>query len=155
MRRLTTINQISLVLLLLTLFQQNGRAQDHPLPTTKVLVKAYKITGTSVIDGAELESLVAPHVGRDMELAELEKVAELVTAELKDRGYSLARAYIPAQDIEDGIVEVAVVEGKVGEIFIKGNESYSTGIYQARLQSGCRRGRHQAQFPRKVPPIAE
>src|SRR4249920_2372941 len=80
-RGLATINQISLVLLLLTLFQQNGRAQDHPLPTTKVLVKAYKITGTSVIDGAELESLVAPHVGREMNLAELEKVAELVTAE--------------------------------------------------------------------------
>ena len=125
-RGLRTINQISLVLLLLTLFQQNGRAQDHPLPTTKVLVKAYKITGTSVIDGAELESLVAPHVGRDMELAELEKVAELVTAEFKDRGYSLARAYIPAQEIKDGIVEIAVLEGRVGEIIVKGNKNYSS-----------------------------
>ena len=124
-RRLRTINQISLVLLLLTLFQQNGRAQDHPLPTTKVLVKAYKITGASVIDGAELESLVAPHVGTDMELAELEKVAELLTAEFKDRGYSLARAYIPAQEIKDGIVEIAVLEGRVGEIIVKGNQNYS------------------------------
>ena len=119
-RGVTTINQISLVLLLLTLFQQYGRAQDHPLPTTKVLVKAYKITGTSVIDGAELEFLVAPHVGRDMELAELEKVAELVTAEFKDRGYSLARAYIPPQEIKDGIVEIAVLEGRVGEIIVRG-----------------------------------
>jgi hemolysin activation/secretion protein len=124
--RLRTINQISLVLLLLTLFQQNGRAQDHPPPTTKVLVKAYKITGTSVIDAAEVESLVAPYVGRDMGLAELERVAELVTAEFKDRGYSLARAYIPAQDIKDGIVEIVVVEGKVGEIIVKGNQNYST-----------------------------
>jgi hemolysin activation/secretion protein len=125
-RRVTTIVQISLVLLLVTLFQQNGRAQDYPLPTTRVLVKAYKITGTSIIDRAELESLVAPHVGRDMELAELEKVAELVTAEFKERGYSLARAYIPVQEIKDGIVEIAVLEGKLGEIIVKGNKNYSS-----------------------------
>ena len=124
-RALRTINRISLVLLLLTLFQQTGRAQDHP-PTTKVLVKAFKITGASVIDGAELESLVAPHVGRDMGLAELEEIAGLVTAEFGDRGYTLARAYIPAQDIKDGIVEIVVVEGKVGEIIVKGNKNYST-----------------------------
>src|SRR4029453_4968152 len=124
-RGFRTINQISLVILLLTLFQQSGRAQDHP-PTTKVLVKGYKITGTSVIDGTELESLVAPHVGRDMGLAELEKVAGLVTAEFVDRGLLLARAYIPAQDIKNGIVEIVVVEGKVGEIIVKGNKNYST-----------------------------
>src|SRR5499426_1285115 len=123
---LRTINQISLVLSLLILFQQNGRAQDHPPPTTHVLVKAYKITGANVIDGTELESLVAPHVGRDMGLAELEEIAGLVTAEFGDRGYTLARAYIPAQDIKDGIVEIVVVEGKVGEIIVKGNKNYST-----------------------------
>jgi hemolysin activation/secretion protein len=90
------------------------------------LVKAFKISGASVIDGAELESLVAPHVGRDMGLAELEEIAGLVTAEFGDRGYTLARAYIPAQDIKDGIVEIVVVEGKVGEIIVKGNKNYST-----------------------------
>ena len=125
-RPLRTTHQLLVLLLLLTFFHQNGRAQDHPPPTTHVLVKAYKITGTSVIDGTELESLVAPYVGRDMGLAELEKVAELVTAEFKDRGYSLARAYIPSQDIKDGVVEIGVVEGKVGEIIVTGNKNYST-----------------------------
>jgi hemolysin activation/secretion protein len=76
------------------------------------LVKAYKISRT--IDGTELESLVVPYVGSDMGLAELEKVAEVVTAELKDRGYSLARAYIPPQDTNDGVMEIVVVEGKSG-----------------------------------------
>jgi hemolysin activation/secretion protein len=61
-----------------------------------------------------------------MGLAELEEIAGLVTAEFGDRGYTLARAYIPAQDIQDGIVEIVVVEGKVGEIIVKGNKNYST-----------------------------
>jgi len=88
------------------------------------LVKAYKITGTSVMAGAELGSIVAPYVGREMDLTELEKVADLVTTEFRDRGYSLARAYIPAQEIKDGIVEIAVLEGKVGEIIVRGNQNY-------------------------------
>ena len=125
-RSLTTIVQISLVLLLVTLFQQNARAQDSPLPTTRVLVKAYKITGTSVIAAAELESIVAPYVGREMDLTELEKVAYVVTTALRDKGYSLARAYIPAQEIKDGNLEIAVLEGKVGEIIVRGNQNYSS-----------------------------
>ena len=125
-RSVTTINQISLMLLLLTLFQQDGQAQDYPLSTTKVLVKAYKITETSVMATADLGSIVAPYVGREMELTDLEKVADLVTAEFRDRGYSLARAYIPTQEIKDGIVEIAVLEGRVGEIIVKGNKNYSS-----------------------------
>ena len=124
-RSLTTINQIWLVVLLLTLFQQSARAQDHP-PTTKVLVKAYKINGTSVIASAELESIVAPYVGREMDLTELEKVADVVTTALRDKGYSLARAYIPAQEIKDGNLEIAVLEGRVGEIIVRGNQNYSS-----------------------------
>jgi hemolysin activation/secretion protein len=90
------------------------------------LVKAYKINGTSVIASAELESIVAPYVGREMDLTELEKVADVVTTALRDKGYSLARAYIPAQEIKDGNLEIAVLEGRVGEIIVRGNQNYSS-----------------------------
>ncbi len=115
-----------LVALLLTSFQQSAPGQDHPPETTKVWVKAYKITPTSVIAPAELESIVAPYVGREMDFAELEKVADVVTDAFRDRGYSLVRAYIPAQEIKDGTVEVAILEGKVGEIIVRGNQNYSS-----------------------------
>ena len=137
---LTTINQISLIALLLALFQQNAHAQDHPPPTTKVLVKAYKITGINVMAAAELESNLAPYVGREMDLADIEKVAEVVAAELRDRGYSLARAYIPAQEIKDGTVEIAVLEGRVGDIIVKGNQNYSSEFIKRGLTAVVRDG---------------
>ena len=61
-----------------------------------------------------------------MDLPELEKVADVVTAAFRERGYSLVRAYIPAQEIKDGIVEIAVSEGRVGEIIVRGNKNYSS-----------------------------
>jgi hemolysin activation/secretion protein len=129
-RSLTTINRLSTVVLLLALLQPTVQAQDHPPPATKVLVKAYRITGTSVIATADLEPIVAPYVGREMDLTELGNLAEVVTAALREKGYSLARAYIPAQEIRDGIVEIAVLEGRVGDIIVKGNKNYSSEFIQ-------------------------
>jgi POTRA domain, ShlB-type len=40
------------------------------------------------------------------------KVAVRVTGLYRDRGYFLARAYLPAQEIEGGIVRIAVLEGR-------------------------------------------
>jgi hemolysin activation/secretion protein len=137
---ITPIIQLWLIVPLLTLFPQNAYAGGYPPSTTKVLVKAYRITGTSVIDGAELESTVAPYVGREMELTDLEKVADLVTAEFRDKGYSLARAHIPAQEIQDGVVEIAVLEGRLGEIIVKGNRNYSTEFIKRGLAPVVRDG---------------
>lgn len=38
----------------------------------------------------------------------------------------LETAYIPQQDIRFGVVEAAVLEGRVGEITVSGNRHYST-----------------------------
>jgi hemolysin activation/secretion protein len=43
----------------------------------------------------------------------------------REKGYFLARAYIPEQKIEAGIVEIRVVEGFVGQIVLSGNSLYS------------------------------
>lgn len=61
-----------------------------------------------------------------MGLPELQKLADLITDEYRERGYVLARAYIPAQEIKEGVVEIAILEGRVGEIIIKDNKHYST-----------------------------
>jgi hemolysin activation/secretion protein len=127
-------------MLLLTLLPQNARAQDHTPPTTKVLVKAYKLTGANVINSAELESIVAPYVGREMDLTELEKVADVVTTAFRDNGYGLARAYIPVQEIKDGIIEIKVLEGKAGEIIVKGNKNYSSEFIKRGLTAVVRDG---------------
>jgi hemolysin activation/secretion protein len=79
-----------------------------------------------MIGTAALAPIVDSYAEKDMDLSELQEVADLITAEFKRRGYILARAYIPEQEIKDGIVEIAVLEGRVGEIVVKGNKNYST-----------------------------
>ena len=92
---------------------------------TKVWIKSIRITGNQAIRTEEFERIVKPYTGNELDLSELKKIADLVSEEYRSRGYLLARAYIPEQEIQDGAVDIAVLEGKVGEIIVKGNKNYS------------------------------
>jgi hemolysin activation/secretion protein len=124
---LPKIIKISPLALFFMLHGADLRAQEIATPAVaKVRIRSVKVTGNHVISTEELKPVLQPYAEKELDFSELEKIAGDITEEYRKRGYTLARAYIPAQDIEDGVVEVTVLEGKVGAIFIKGNESYST-----------------------------
>lgn len=93
--------------------------------SVRVTVKAVRVTGSLVATAAELEALVADLVG-ERSLAELDAGAARITAWYRQRGYAVARAYLPAQEIKDGVVVVNVLEGVIGKVQINN---------QARLSS--------------------
>ena len=92
----------------------------------RLLVKGFSFSGNTAIEQADLESLTQPYVGRSLNLPELEAVAQLVTDLYRQKGYTLATAYIPQQDIKLGIVLISILEGRVGDILVTGNRHYST-----------------------------
>src|SRR5262245_35194994 len=102
----------------------------EPEKGAKVLVKEIKITGTEAIPVAELEPIVAPFIGKEADLAELRKAADAITDEYRNRGYNLARAIVPEQDLSSGVIEIRVLEAKIGQITVEGNRYYSTKLIE-------------------------
>lgn len=84
----------------------------------KIPVSEVRITGTTRFTPDELAPVVADSVGKELTLPELDEVAARITRFYRDQGYFLAAAYIPAQDIKNGVVEIAVLEGKYGAVNI-------------------------------------
>ena len=87
-----------------------------PLEETgkKLLVKGFRFTGNEgLATSAELSDLLKDAIGKEMGLANLRRLADRVTKYLHKRGWFLARAYIPQQEIRDGIVEIAIVAGRL------------------------------------------
>lgn len=82
----------------------------------RVTVKGLRISGQSVFPEAELLALVHDGIGKELSLAELNQLAARITRYYRQRGYLVARAYLPAQDIRDGRVEIAVLEGRLGKV---------------------------------------
>lgn len=90
---------------------QSGGASD-----TKILVKQVSVTGATLFTSEQLVDVVGDLVNREASLAELYEAANRITAHYQSKGYLLARAYLPPQEIKQGRVEIAVLEGRVGAV---------------------------------------
>ena len=87
----------------------------------KIPVKGFRLSGEPPVPEDELLNLIKGDAGKEMTLGELDKLAARITGYLRRQGYFVAFAYLPAQDIREGIVEIAVVPGKYGRIKVAGS----------------------------------
>jgi hemolysin activation/secretion protein len=75
-----------------------------------------RLNGVKALSNEELQSITTPYIGRNVTLADLEGLAQAITAHYKARGYFLAQAVVPVQTVQGGIVEISVIEGRLGRV---------------------------------------
>lgn len=63
---------------------------------------------------------------RGITLGQIETVANTITQFYRERGFVLAKAYIPKQQVRDGIVNLTVLLGMLGEVQVSNNKLYGT-----------------------------
>ncbi|HYR35205.1 MAG TPA: ShlB/FhaC/HecB family hemolysin secretion/activation protein [Burkholderiales bacterium] len=107
-------------------------AGEKKADTPPFFVSRFRVTGATVFPAADLEALLGPP-NRALTLAEVQALAERITDLYKSRGYIVARALIPAQDVRDGVVEVRVVEGRYERIDINNASDLSESRLRALL----------------------
>lgn len=79
-------------------------------------VASFTVTGAKAFSSTELEALVADLAGQNLTLAELHQAAGRITTFYRDHGYFLSRAYLPEQDVSKGVITIAVLEGRLGQV---------------------------------------
>ena len=62
---------------------------------------------------------------RGITLGMIESVADTITRYYRERGFILAKAYIPKQRVRDGVVTITLLLGQLGEVEANNNELYS------------------------------
>ena len=97
-------------------------------PTQTAIVKGFLFKGNTVVSKEQLEAITEPYVGQALELPLLESAAQAVTDYYRKKGYTLALSYVPQQDIKFGMVELAVLEGRIGDVTVSGNRYYSSSF---------------------------
>lgn len=105
-----------------------------------LLVKDFRFSGNNSVSGAELKQLLAGYLDQPCDLKQLREAADRVSDEYRRRGLDFTKAYVPAQAIRDGVVEIVVVEGRVGEIKVEGNRNYSGEFIQGFLRESLADG---------------
>ncbi|MEA3053911.1 MAG: hypothetical protein QOG72_2814 [Sphingomonadales bacterium] len=99
--------------------ERSETAPDPAASGTRIRVNKLIVTGNSRFDEADLVAVAAVPPGSDLSLAELREAAARIAAFYNAHGYILAQAYLPAQDVKDGAVTIAVVEGRYGKTDVR------------------------------------
>ncbi|MEB3287603.1 MAG: POTRA domain-containing protein [Vampirovibrionales bacterium] len=89
-------------------------------------VTKINIEGNSVFTNEELRPIAEKYEGQQLSLDDLGKAVDEINQKYRDSGYLTSQAYVPPQDIENGVVKIQVVEGTVGDMSVTGNRYFKT-----------------------------
>ena len=80
------------------------------------------IEGSTVFDDAQFQTLYADKIGQQISVADIYALANTITKLYADAGYSLSRAIVPQQEIDEngGVIRLQVIEGYIEDVVIEG-----------------------------------
>ena len=83
----------------------------------KILISDFKITGNEHISNSELEKFFVEFKNKELTFNQLQEITSSITKFYREKGYFVARAYIPAQNILENknVLEIAIIEGDLAE----------------------------------------
>jgi hemolysin activation/secretion protein len=87
-----------------------------PAPVASFTLTDLRLNGAQALSDAELRSTTQPYIGRQVTLDDLQALAQAITARYRERGYFLAQAVVPVQTVRDGVVEISIIEGRLGKV---------------------------------------
>ncbi len=96
-------------------------AEPQPLlgAEERVYVREIRVRGNTVLPEQEISELAAEYVGRELGFEDLASLRDRLTLAYVERGYVTSGARLPDQRIEDGVLEVVLVEGRLDEVEIQ------------------------------------
>lgn len=107
-----------------------GTAPAPPLPVpaapavrpsqgeASFVLTSVTFSGNRVFSGDELAVFAAGKIGQPVTFADLDAIAVRIGEHYRSRGYFLAQAVLPAQDVTAGKVEFSIIEGTLGQVRI-------------------------------------
>ena len=107
------------------LFPQETSPSNHDRDGRRFLVKGFRFIGNSVFTEARLRRVVERFTDLQLNLYDLNKASDAVSRYYREMGFPVAGAFIPVQKVEDGLVVMHVVEGRIGEMLFEGGWRYS------------------------------
>lgn len=108
-------------------------------PEVRIPVTRIEIQGSTIFGAKEFEPITKPLEGRASTLEELRQVADAITQLYLNRGFLTSRAVLVDQTIQDGVVQIRVIEGGIEEIQVEGTRNVRPAYIRSRVGLGAQR----------------
>lgn len=105
-------------------------------------VKDFRVKGALDEDMAQVKELLEPYRGKDLSMEQITEVTNAVTLFYREKGYLVAKAYVPKQDASDGTLTVEVVLGEYGNFTVMNISPVKDSMIQKVFDSAPLRSRY-------------
>ncbi len=106
----------------------------------KLTINKFEFAGNFSVTDEQLSSLLKSYQHREIGLAELNQATKIITNYYRQKGFFLAQAYLPEQDVKESALEIVILEGELNELAINTaeglNENFLTEMATYRLRAG-------------------
>lgn len=116
------------------IFPKDGAAPAHGKDGRRFFVKGFHFEGNTVFTEARLRRVLERFVDLQLNLHDLSKAADAVTRYYRDQGFPVASAFVPAQKVDDGLVVIQVLEGKLGALAFSGGRRYGDDMLRGYVE---------------------
>ena len=113
----------------------NAGVNSQAVESNDFLLNGFVITGNQNITTPVLQALLADSLEQKITLEQLQKLVTRLTDYYHNQAYPLARAVIPAQTINNGLVNVEIYEAYYGKVEINNHSRVKGSLVEGTLSS--------------------
>lgn len=110
--------------------------QGPPPDAEKIRFKltAVEIDGNSVLSDDQLMGSFQPLIGQEVSLAQMFAASNEITRMYVRAGYALSLAFVPAQEVKNGVVRVRVIEGFIADVEFRDERTFHSKLWNGFAQ---------------------
>lgn len=94
-----------------------------------------RVEGVSALPAIEVEKIVYPYLGPSRTAEDVERARAALEKAYQDKGYQTVSVVIPAQQVDQGVITLRVVEGRVGRLRVRGAKYHDPDLIKAAAPS--------------------
>jgi hemolysin activation/secretion protein len=103
----------------------HGQGQAEPAnPIGHFEIARFEVQGNTLLPAGYIDGLLAPYAGRDRDFGSVQKAVEALEAAYRDKGYNIVRVVLPEQELNHGVVQLRVIEARIGHVKVEGNQHF-------------------------------
>lgn len=103
------------------------------LPEGKTMIREVRVTGSTILADAAIEKLKRDYENKELTAGQMRRAADRIRRAYIREGYITSYAYVNAQMLASGVLELIVKEGKTGTVTIQGNQHFSTALLRKKI----------------------
>jgi hemolysin activation/secretion protein len=87
-------------------------------------ISRFEVTGNTLLPQPQIDELLSKFAGKERDFGDVQRALEALEAVYRQRGYSVVTIELPEQELNRGVVQLRVVETKIGRVSVKNNNYF-------------------------------